>query len=198
MTKSNRIYFLVALLLVFPACSSDLPEPSADFYAKQGWQQYQLGLYEEAQKNFELAQKLDQDSVDAAVGLGWIFFRQSEDPQTMEMAKGEFEKAVLLAKQDDNTDLLDDAHAGLAGVNLSLERYQEAIRYAELIVDPNYRFARGQPNFGSKELTLLLAICYFHIGDYEKSVEKIQVLNPKFSWQLDDEPSKILKELERQ
>ena len=58
MMKFDRIYFLAALLLVFPACSGDLPEPSADFYAKQGWQQYQTGLYEEAQKNFELAQKV--------------------------------------------------------------------------------------------------------------------------------------------
>ena len=93
--------------------------------------------------------------------------------------------------------MLDDARAGLAGINLSLELYQDAIKYGEQIRD-DYQFTRGQPSFGSKELTLLLAISYFHLGEYNQSVEKIQQVNPNFSWQSGDPPSKILKELETQ
>ena len=190
-TKSVGVCLVFGL--GFSACSPDLPEPTSDFYSKQGWSQYKNGQYDDAKSSFELAQQLNQDSAEASLGLGWLAFVESADLQT---AKEQLENALLLADQDGNQDLLNDARAGLAGINLSLELYQDAIKYGEQIED-GYRFTRGKPNFGYRELTLLLAISYFHLGNYEESVEKIQQLNPKFSWQPEDSPSKILKELEK-
>ena len=192
-TVTKLVGFCLIVGLGFLACSPDLPEPTADFYAKQGWSQYKSGQYGDAKSSFELAQRLNQDSAEASLGLGWLAFVKSADLQT---AKGQLENALLLANQDGNQDLLNDARAGLAGINLSLELYQDAIKYGEQIED-GYQFTRGRPNFGYRELTLLLAISYFHLGNYDESVEKIQQLNPKFSWQPDDSPGKILKELEK-
>jgi len=194
---TELVWLCLTLGLSFLACSPDLPEPTADFYAKQGWSQYKNDQYEDAKNSFQLAQQLDQDSTEAALGLGWLAFVKSVDRQALELAKSELKKALLLANQNGDRDLLDDARAGLAGINLSLELYQDAIKYGEQIRD-DYQFTRGQPSFGSKELTLLLAISYFHLGEYNQSVEKIQQVNPNFSWQSGDPPSKILKELETQ
>ncbi len=194
---TELVWLCLILGLSFLACSPDLPEPTADFYAKQGWSQYKNGQYEDAKNSFQSAQQLDQDSTEAALGLGWLAFVKSVDRQALELAKSELEKALLLANQNGDRDLLDDARAGLAGINLSLELYQDAIMYGEQIRD-DYQFTRGQPRFGSKELTLLLAISYFHLGEYDQSVEKIQQVNPNFSWQSGDPPGKILKELEKQ
>ncbi len=137
-----------------------------------GWEQFEAGNYSAGLQKFEQAISQNETSAEAYCGAGWCYARLTN----LAAAVRNFNEAISL---DAN---LADAHAGLAFVYYAQKQYNSAISSANktLSLSSIYLFAHDR-SLGYKDLYLVIAACYFALGDFNQSLAFVKKLNPTFS-----------------
>ena len=133
---------------------------------EDGWEKFEAGEYTEAKDIFNLL--TSSEGAEAYLGLGWSNFRLNN----------------IAGAEDNfmNASSLQDANAGQAFIQWVLENYQQTIDFAESVLQtsPAYQFNHDN-SVTAEDLILHQAFSYFHLGDYNTTITKIQILNTGFT-----------------
>ncbi|MDZ7330872.1 MAG: tetratricopeptide repeat protein [candidate division KSB1 bacterium] len=155
-----------------------------------GWEQFEAGNYTLGVQKFEQAISRNETSAEAYCGAGWCYARLTN----LSSAVLNFNEAISLDAS------LVDVHAGLAFVYYAQKQYSSAISSANktLSLSSNYLFAHDR-NLSYKDLYLVIAACYFALGDFTQSLAFVKKLNPSFSADVAtfDGKSALAEEIER-
>jgi tetratricopeptide (TPR) repeat protein len=147
-------------------------EPSSEDLVSDGWQDFESGNYSRAIGAFEEALDADATTAEAYSGLGWCYIRTDdlEQAQTNFMAALEHDYAGK------------EIFAGLAAVELARQEYEQAIGYAEslLNIDPDWVFSHDD-NIDYQDLWLLVAMAYYHEGELPEVASAVEHIDPMFS-----------------
>ena len=179
-----------ALLLLLAGCGPDFDDAvNVDELVSSGWMKYEAGEFDEALNLFNQAILADNQNSDAQIGIGWSFFAK----QKAQSAINEFEKALIL--KSDAT----DAYVGLSGAYLAVENYKSAIENAQTALNqqPDYAFEHN-PLITNKNLHLVIAKSYYFLGNLERSLASIRIIDESVEIEksnLESELPKVLEEL---
>jgi len=146
------------------------PEPfDAEATMAEAWNDFEAGLYEDAEEKFTEVIEHDSEDADAFLGRGWSKAFQSE-----------FSSAVtdfLEALEQGHADY--DADMGVAASYRDLPNYEGAINYAKTVINnrPQYSFSR-KPSIDYLDAHLIIAQSHFRLGGshYSLAHEKINYL----------------------
>ena len=160
----------------FAGCGEDVTEGALDAGERvdEGWKEYTAGNYENAIAKFEKALEVEQAaslfeglvSAEAYNGIGWAKARSGQVQDSIDS----FKKAV--EKEPDNA----DAHAGLAGRYLVDGDYERAIASANSVLSLQPEYTSHHDDINAVDIRVLLAECYYNIGDYAAARAQIDLL----------------------
>lgn len=161
---------LCFLAVGFVGCGEDetILGSDADRLISEGWQEYGAGNYEDAIVKCQQALDLEEDaaSSEAYNGTGWARARLGQTLDSID----NFKKAV--AKDPANA----DAHAGLAGMYFADDDYERSIASANLVLSLNPDYESHHDSIKATDIRILLAECYYYIGEYSDAEEQIELL----------------------
>lgn len=188
----KRLFLLLVLLMgtllfYFSCEEKGVKTPTARELIDQGWQKFQAGNLVGAGSDFTSALSISTikaDSSDAFLGLGWAQLRQNQGG----LAENSLVKHLSLAPGDS------DGRAGLAFVYLATNKFKEAIDTASVVLSSNASWSFGRDNsINHLDLRLLLAQCYYDLGDYSASLEIVrsQYFDPGFNADINTPEGKI-------
>lgn len=170
-------YFLYFLLLTFIfKCGEDNgfkpPAKEAEQLTNEGWDRFEYKGYDNALAKFKEAIAKDKNYAEAYNGAGWASARLTN----LSDAVSYFTQCISLS----STHV--DAHAGLAFVYNAEKEYQSSVSAAitALSIDSSWLFAHDQ-TINYQDLHLILAECYFALGNFSDSLAQVQILNPSFT-----------------
>lgn len=174
------IAMLMALVLLvgFGGCDSgtdpdDDEELSPVALTLQGWSLFEDLNYPAAQSSFQRAINKGSVSTESFSGAGWAYF----------MVEGHFADArdMWVEGLDGKTGGVNDIHFGLGSLDIIEEEFGSAIGHYETILSttPNYTFLH-RDGLNYQDLYLGLAQCYYKLGEFQSSLDNVQVLNPTF------------------
>ena len=175
-TEKSAICLAILAILTILGCGREFDNPFdpnnssyETVYIKEGWQAYRTNEIEKAKEAFNSALSFDDGLTEAYNGLGWCELRQGN---FIEAGKA-FSFAIAIDP------IMLDAHAGLAGMSLATGEYESAIEHATLVLTafPKYVFAHDA-SITYYQLRLILAEGYFQIGEYDKALKQVTLLNP--------------------
>ncbi len=137
-----------------------------------GWKSYSNHDYVTAESLFDRATTINQTLVDGYNGAGWSSAYQND----LQTSDNRFQIAINL----DSTFV--EPKAGLAFVYNAQQKDSESIVLANSVLQaaPNWVFRRDT-SIKAADLHLLLAEDYFAIGEYQLSLNQVQILDPSFS-----------------
>jgi len=166
----------IKAILTLLGCSREFDNPfdpnnssRQAVYVKEGWQAYRTGDIDKAQNAFVSALSLDDEYAEAYNGLGWCEFRLGNLSEAGEA----FSSAI------ENEPTMSDAHAGLAGTSLAAGEYKSAVEHAALVLNSTPRYiCSHDASITYYQLRLILAEGYFQMGEYNKSLQQVTLLNP--------------------
>jgi len=170
--KWNTLIYLglIGLLLFTPDCSI-FTNPSSDTEEalQVAWEYFEMDNYQMAYTKFESVLAMDAENIEAYDGLAWCSLLLND----IASAITDFETALAMG------DTCLDTHAGLAGAYIAADEFESAISKANYVVDtnPNYSFEH-KPQINYLDMHLILAMAYFHLGDFENSYQHILILDP--------------------
>lgn len=143
--------------------------PTANSRLTDGWQAFESGEYEEAIASFAASKNRDAAYYDAYNGLAWSYTRIFDYDQAMPNFK------VYMTLVSDKPELLIDAYAGLATMYAASGDDQEAINWANQIIDTNpaYQF-NHDARINAKSLVSLIAKSYYNLEDYLAALKIVQ------------------------
>jgi tetratricopeptide (TPR) repeat protein len=174
-TSFLLIIILLGTLLFYSCGEKEVTRPTARELIDQGWQKFQAGNLVGAGSDFTAAISISAvktDSSDAYLGLGWAQLRQDQGG----LAENSFVKHLSLAPGGD------DGRAGLAFAYLATQKFQEAIDTASVVLSSNASWSFGHDNsINHLDLRLLLAQCYYNLGDYSASLEIVRYFDSGFN-----------------
>ena len=164
-----------AILAIF-GCSRELDNPfdphnssRQAVYIKEGWRAYRTGEIEKAKDTFASALSLGVNHAEAYNGLGWCEFRLGN----LSEAGKAFSSAI------ENEPTMSDAYAGLAGTSLAAGEYKSAVEYAAFVLNSTPRYINSHDDsITYYQLRLILAEGYFQMGEYNKALQQVTLLNP--------------------
>jgi len=169
----TRYSLLITILCLgistFIGCGEDdevVVAPDAEEFINQGWKEYTAGNYEDAIVKHQEALAENPDSSEAYNGIGWSKARLGLIQDAIE----NFKRAV--AKDPSNA----DAHVGLAGAYLADGDYERAIASADPILLLNPEYTSHHDNIEASHVHILLAECYYNVGDYTAARAQIDLL----------------------
>lgn len=181
--KKIIIYFVISILVAVFGCSkktTTAPEPeitAAELLA-QGWTYFNAGSFSAALSSFQQAKTKDPALVDAYNGTGWcqgILGQKNEALATFNSG---------LTQQSANMEM----RAGLSFVYASFDSCQSAILNDSLVLasDSLWIFSHkyllsADQIMDYKELNLLLAECYYKLGNFTASLEAVIKLDSGFT-----------------
>lgn len=165
----TKFIILITFTLSFFSCEDNGGEPigSAEELITSGWVKFEAGNYTLAVTDFNSAIAKDASAFEAYSGIGWSQIRldQIDEAETnfLTALNGNYAGKELLA--------------ALAAISLVTEEYTTAIGYAESIlnIDPDWLFEHDN-SIDFKDVWFVVAIAYFHEGDFaevEKAILKI-------------------------
>jgi tetratricopeptide (TPR) repeat protein len=147
--------------------------PQADLYhlrVAEAWIEFESGRYSDAIVEFGEASEIDPSRSSAYLGLGWSYAMTDQ----MDDSLSSFELAVM---RDHGSP---DAYAAKAFVYLTQNEYEAAIAAADEAISlggEEYVFSQI-PDVRTRNLRLLIAECYYAMGQYEDSQAQIDILKP--------------------
>ncbi len=192
--RSRYICLIGICLMTLLGCEvqngTDISDGKINELINSGWEQFEAGNYSIGLQKFEQAISQDETSAEAYCGAGWCYARLTE----LSAAVLNFNEAISI-----NASLL-DAHAGLAFVYYAQKQYSPAISSANktLSLSSVYLFGHDR-RIDYKDLYLVIAACYFALGDFNQSLTFVKKLNPSFTADLAtfDGKSALAEEIER-
>ncbi len=147
---------------------------------QDGWQSFTNGDYSGAENDFTAALEITQnisayDSLEAEAQTGRGFARAFN--RDFANAKSDFINAALHENIATNTDL--NIKAGFVLVHFALNEYEDAIIKADelLSLKPDYIFQYDQDVY-SKKIRLISAQSHYSLGQFEKSAEQLDIIDP--------------------
>ncbi|MDQ7054675.1 MAG: hypothetical protein Q9P14_17970 [candidate division KSB1 bacterium] len=172
--KKIQFFAMLALIIAFAsACGKKGPTgPSFEDLIQEGWDAFAQKDYQTASQKFTDAKAMDAKKIDAYVGLGWSLFKLGQlDQASVEFAKGASESEPTA-----------DLYAGWAFTLNAMKQYSLSNVRADQALDlaPNWQFPYGLP-LAARNLHVLKAENYFLIGDFQKALQEVQILNPAFT-----------------
>jgi tetratricopeptide (TPR) repeat protein len=167
----ERVLIIISicfLAISFGGCGNDeeVVAPDTGERISRGWKEYVAGNYEDAIAKYEEALEEDPASGEAYNGIGWARARLGQLVGSMDS----FKKAVT--KDPGNA----DAHAGLAGAYLADGDYERAIASAKLVLSLEPEYVSDHDDIQAADIRVLLAQCYYNVGDYAAAEAQIDVL----------------------
>ncbi|MBE9479729.1 MAG: tetratricopeptide repeat protein, partial [Chloroflexi bacterium] len=129
-----------------------LPGP----HASLGWVLYSMGDLEGAVSEFVEARRMDNTWADPVLGLAYIYMSQNE----IEAARQEFEAALALKPEPY---LMAQANYGLGNVAFDEGNLESALAYYQEAILQDWELQIAH---------LDLALVHFHMGEFDKAVEK--------------------------
>jgi len=179
--KKILIYSMAVLTAAILGCSKETTAPEPELTAvqllSQGWTYFNAGSFSAALSSFQQSKAKDPALVDAYNGTGWcqgILGQKNE-------ALATFNSGLLT--QSANMEM----RAGLAFVYAAFDSCQSAILNDSLVLtaDSLWKFSHkymlsADQVMDYKELNLLLAECYYKLGNFAASLEAVIKLDPDF------------------
>lgn len=135
-----------------------------------GWEDFRAGDYNSALVEFKFALSLDVTRYEAFSGVGWSYA----------MIDSFYPSRYALLECLERNPVLVDPLIGLAAIYRDLPDFRMAVDYCRqaLLADPDFEF-QHQPRFDWKDIMLILAECYFALGQYDLAYAEIQALDPE-------------------
>ncbi len=193
-TINLLLYFLLTIFIL--NCGSDNgykpEEKEAAELTSEGWTLFSYGInsYNKALTTFNEAIALDSTYIEAYSGAGWTNARLTNLTEALTYLN----KCISL-----NSSFV-DAHAGKAFIYNAQKEYQKSIESGNttLIKDKNWIFSHDE-TLSYHDIHLIIAEGYFGVGDYSRSLNQIQILNPEFSADINSKAgiAKLSAEIER-
>ena len=147
--------------------------PPTDLYhveVAEAWIEFELGHYRDAAIAFREASEIDPLRSNAYLGLGWCYAMIDQ----MEDALSNFELAIM--KEPGSS----DGYAAKAFVYLAQNEYEASIAAADKAISlggEEYVFSQV-PDVRTRNLRLLIAECYYAMGQYADAQVQIDILKP--------------------
>ena len=166
------ILIIVTLSLISCEDNGSEPEATAGELINSGWLKFEAGEYSSAVSDFNSAITKDASAFEAYSGIGWSQIRldQIDDAETnyLTALNGNYAGKELLA--------------GLAAISLANEEYTTAIGFAESIlnIDPDWIFEHDN-TVDYKDVWYVVAIAYFHEGDFTEVEAAILKIDSSYS-----------------
>ena len=170
----TKFIILIIVTLSFLSCEDNGGEPvgSAEELISSGWVKFEAGDYTSAVNDFNSALSKNASAFEAYSGIGWSQIRldQIDDAEAnyLTALNGNYAGKELLA--------------GLAAISLATEEYTTAIGYAESIlnIDPDWVFEHDN-TIDFKDVWFVVAIAYFHEGDFAEVEAAILKIDSTYS-----------------
>lgn len=170
----TKFIILILSLLSFFSCENigGDPEVTAEELINSGWIYFETGEYLKAIEDFNSAISKNASAFEAFSGIGWSQIRldQIDNSQTnfLSALDGNYAGKEVLA--------------GLAAISLAIEEYTTAIGYAESIlnIDPDWIFEHDN-SIDYKDVWFVVAIAYFHEGDFAEVEAAILQIDSTYS-----------------
>ena len=181
----TKFIYLIIVVLTFFACEDDggRPDITADELISSGWVNFEVGEYALAVTDFNSAIAKDASAFEAYSGIGWSQIRLDEidnaETNFLTALNGNYAGKELLA--------------GLAAISLVNEEYTTAIGYAESIlnIDPDWFFEHDN-SIDFKDVWFVVAVAYFHEGDFPEVEAAILKIDTTYSINKDDSATWIV------
>jgi len=170
--KNKIILYICVLFILFfdTGCSwFSSPTPDSDKALRDAWELFEMTNYDMAYSKFESIISMDPNNEEAYNGRGWCYLLLND----LERAALDFNTAI------DKGYLDLDPHAGLAAVYISNDEFLLAISKAQYVItnDPEYTFMYLS-DINYLDMHLILAMAYFHTGDFGNTYAQILILDP--------------------
>ena len=214
----KRILILIICLLVggIFGCGDDATviDSGASALVSEGWAEYEAGNYGDAIVKF--AGALTTDSSDSGVidcdsmltnveaydGIGWAKSRLGKTSDSIDNFRLAIEKGSANSEDCEDEDraylvyLIKDTYAGLAGMYLVEDDYEEAIASAEsfLAISSDVEYLSHHDDVDEDDVHIILAECYYNTGDYDLAREQIDLVGDS---DRKEDLSSIIEELDR-
>ncbi|MFQ6039752.1 MAG: tetratricopeptide repeat protein [Candidatus Poribacteria bacterium] len=187
--SGKKTIFAILTILAILGCSREFDNPfdpnnssRKAVYVKEGWRAYRTGEMGKAKDAFASALSLDDKYAEAYNGLGWCEFRSGNLSEAskafssaIEIPLAPFTKGEII----ENEPTMSDAYAGLAGTSLAAGEYKSAVEYAALVLNSTPRYINSHDDsITYYQLRLILAEGYFQMGEYDKALQQVTLLNP--------------------
>jgi len=140
--------------------------PGADEFINEGWKEYAAGNYADAIIKFQKALEDDPDSSEAYNGVGWSMAKLSQLVDSIDSFKKAVEKDPLNI----------DANVGLAGVYFATGDYERAVASGKSALSIEPQYVSHHDNIKAYHVRVLMAECYYIVGDYTQAVAQIDLL----------------------
>lgn len=167
-----------ALLGGILGCEEELGSspPSQSEWTEMGWDAWENGDLDTAERYFGNALKIDENYTPAYNGLGWTYMRKQELTSAMDS----FEDALIYAAGLPNSDAEKRCiYVGLAYALEAADEFNESVIAGETYVgmDPNGTWEHSYVDFlDAYDARLVLVLDYFALGNSGKCVEHIRVM----------------------
>lgn len=177
--KRTAIFLLLSWAVIGGCSKSTTTEPeiTASELLAQGWTYFNAGSFPAALTSFQQAKAKDPALVDAYNGSGWC----QGILGYMDDALATFKSGLI--RQSSNLEM----RAGISFVYASLDSCQVAIQSDSLVLlsDSLWGFSHkyllsADQLMNYKEMNLLLAECYYKLGNFTASLEAVKKLDPAF------------------
>lgn len=169
--KTVMLILGLSLIVLCSACSSwfNDPTPDSEKALQSAWEYFEMTNYDMAYSKFESVISMDPGNSEAYNGRGWCYLLLND----LENAEIDFTTSI------DKGYIELDPHAGLAAVYVSSDEFTEAISEAEYVLtqNPDYVFQYAS-EINYLDMHLILAMAYFHTGDFQNSYNHILALDP--------------------
>lgn len=143
---------------------------SYDLKIAEGWIEFELGHYQDAIGLFNEASEEDPSRSNAYLGLGWCYAMIDE----LDNSLSNFETAI--SREPD----MPDGYAAEAFVYLAQNQYENAITAAKQAIalgEEEYVFSQI-PDVRTRNIRLVMAECYYALGQYADAQAQVDILNP--------------------
>ncbi len=172
-----KVIFIFTIIIFFIGCSPDsedtliIPiEHDYDLEIARGWIKFGSDDYHSALSTFLNAIKIDPLDARAYIGSGWCYAMTDR----LDDAITNFNSAII--RDPDSP----DGYAGKAFVLMVKNEYEETIETAFKAItlsNENYIFSQI-PDVNSSSLRLLIAECYYAMGNYAEAMIQVDIIKP--------------------